>query len=70
MSGQSTDETEYGEGVCVGCGERKPVHVCHGDLWRCSCCCNDEDAGTGRCERSTVVGSEQCSTVTEHGGGA
>lgn len=27
------------------------VHVCHGDVWACPECCDDEDAGRGKCQR-------------------
>jgi hypothetical protein len=50
--GQSTNGPD--RGICISCSERKPVHVCHGDVWMCSACCSDENAGEGRCERSVT----------------
>lgn len=40
-----------GTSTCHGCKDRKNTHVCHMDVWMCSECCEDEDAGEGVCQR-------------------
>jgi hypothetical protein len=57
MNEKSTGGTD--RGICISCSERKPVHVCHGDVWMCSACCSDENAGEGRCERSVDTDTDQ-----------
>lgn len=50
-----------GSGECGDCGGEKPVHICHGDGWRCSDCCDDATAGGGDCQR--MVARERAGTL-------
>jgi hypothetical protein len=48
-------------GGCTDCQEQKPVHVCHGDVWICSDCCDDSAAGEGKCQR--FIARERAGTL-------
>lgn len=49
------------EGTCSRCGNSKVVHICHGDVWACSDCCDDGSAGEGECQR--MVARERAGTL-------
>ena len=50
-----------GTSVCLDCGREKRVHICHGEQWKCSDCCDDRVAGEDNCQR--MIGRERAGTV-------
>lgn len=49
------------EAACFNCGDVDRIHICNGEQYRCSECCDDTEAGTGTCQR--FIARERAGTL-------